>query len=509
MDKRVITLLVAAITVALAGLVYIQTQWVRNTITLKEAQFNEGVDNALINVSERLERLEALRGIRSHEGGRRVLARIDSLEEARSQEEVGDTGSEAYVTDPSGQVTIIHRGGEVITEDYAGLDSLVDGTSGSLNDEALNDLLRGLMTAEMFRSITERIDPRLLDSLLTAELHRRGVDARHEHGVFTDVGGVVLLSLWDVNDSGLVRASTHRTRLFPNDLVGDPHWLHVYVPEQQRFVLRSMWPMLAASGAFLLLIVGAFVYTLHTIYRQKRLGDIKNDLVNNLTHELKTPISTIALACEALNDPGIPKSMEQVRLFTGMIRDENKRLGMLVESVLQSAVVDSGRMHLRTSDVDMHALLNEVVRNSSLQAENRGGHLTLDLRAELAHVRGDRIHLTNVFYNLIDNAVKYCEREPEVVLATRSDARAFIVEVRDNGIGIARSEQRKIFDRLYRVPTGNLHNVKGFGLGLSYVKAVVERHGGTIRVESEPGTGSIFTITIPFEHGEHRQAAAV
>lgn len=509
MDKRVITLLVTAITVALAGLVYIQTQWVRNTITLKDAQFGESVDNALIAVSERLERLEALRGIRSHADGRRVLARLDSLDEVRNAEALRTPDHAALVTDANGQITIIHRDQEALTQGYAGLDSLANGTSAALNDAALNDLLRGLMTAEMFHSITERIDPRLLDSLITDELHRRGVNTRHEHGVFTAQEGTVLMSLWDVNDSGLVHSSPHRTRLFRNDLVGDPHWLHVYVPGQQRFVLNSMWPMLAASGVFLLLIVGAFVYTLRTIQRQKRLGDIKNDLVNNLTHELKTPISTIALACEALNDPGLPKSMEQVRMFTSMIRDENKRLGMLVESVLQSAVVDSGRMHLRTGDVDMHALLGEVVRNSSLQAENRGGHLTLDLQAELAHVRGDRIHLTNVLYNLIDNAVKYCEREPEVVLATRSDARALTIEVRDNGIGIPRSEQRKIFDRLYRVPTGNLHNVKGFGLGLSYVKAVVERHGGTIRVESEPGMGSIFTITIPFEHGERHQAAAV
>ncbi|HEX2618275.1 MAG TPA: HAMP domain-containing sensor histidine kinase, partial [Flavobacteriales bacterium] len=218
---------------------------------------------------------------------------------------------------------------------------------------------------------------------------------------------------------------------------------------------------------------------------------------------------TIALACEALNDPGLPKGPEQMRVFTNMIRDENKRLGMLVESVLQSAVVDSGKMRLRWSDVDVHGVLTDVVRNSSIQAENRGGWLKLEPKAELAHVRGDRIHLTNVFYNLVDNAVKYCEREPEVRIVTRSEPTAVVVEVHDNGIGIPRGEQKKIFERLYRVPTGNVHNVKGFGLGLSYVKAVVERHGGTIRVESEPGTGSTFIITIPYEHGEPDQAAAL
>jgi len=159
--------------------------------------------------------------------------------------------------------------------------------------------------------------------------------------------------------------------------------------------------------------------------------------------------------------------------------------------------------------VDVHALLSDVVRNAGIQAERRKGHVRTELRAELAHVSGDRIHLTNVFYNLIDNAVKYCEESPEVLISTSSDSNGLVVRVKDNGIGIPRNEQRKIFDRLYRVPTGNLHNVKGFGLGLSYVKAVVEKHGGSIRVESEPGTGSTFVISLPFEHGDPDQAASL
>jgi len=314
------------------------------------------------------------------------------------------------------------------------------------------------------------------------------------------------VALVEPGDSAALRSSAHSTRLFRNDLVGEPYWLRIHLPDQQRHVLRSMWPLLAASALFLLLIIAAFVYTLRTIWLQKRLGDIKNDLVNNLTHELKTPISTIALACEALNDPGIPKSPEQMKIFTNMIRDENKRLGLLVESVLQSAVSDSGHMRLRLADLDLHVVLADVVRNSSISAENRGGRVEFLPQAELAHVRGDRIHLANVFYNLIDNAVKYCETAPVVTLTTHSDSKGLTVRVRDNGIGIPKSEQKKIFDRLYRVPTGDRHNVKGFGLGLSYVKAVIERHGGGIRVESGSGLGSTFHITIPFEHGKHDQA---
>lgn len=505
MDRRVIPVLVVAITVALAGLVFIQSIWVRNTMELKDAQFRESIDNALIAVSDRLERMEAVDDIRQHRQGRWMLERIDSLERLNYSGSPEDSGTEQAILQEAQDIMHLQDGHLPPPPPHK-----PDAAHAALGrDELLNDVFEGILNARPFHAMSERIDGRTLDSLINDELSRRGINEPHEYGVFPSAGAPVIMSLAEPADSGLVRASPHRTRLFRNDVGGEPHWLHLYVPGQQRLVLRSMWPMLLASAVFVLLIGSVFLFTVRTILRQKRLSDIRTDLVNNLTHELKTPISTIALACEALNDPGLPKGPEQMKVFTTMIRDENKRLGMLVESVLQSAVVDSGKMRLRWADVDLHAVLADVVRNSAIQAQNRGGTLTLEPAAELAHVRGDRIHLTNVFYNLVDNAVKYCEREPEVRVHTQSDATGITVTVRDNGIGIPRAEQKKIFERLYRVPTGNLHNVKGFGLGLSYVKAVVERHGGSIRVESEPGVGSTFSITLPFEHGEPDQATAV
>ena len=202
----------------------------------------------------------------------------------------------------------------------------------------------------------------------------------------------------------------------------------------------------------------------------------------------------------------MPKTEQQVRTFVAMIRDENKRLGSLVENVLQSAVLESGHMVLKRVGLDVHALIQDVIRSSSMQVSRRNGHIELDLKAEIHHVSGDRIHLTNLLYNLIDNAVKYTDQEPRIRIATVSNDEGVTVSVTDNGIGISASEQRKIFDRLYRVPTGNLHNAKGFGLGLSYVRTVVERHGGRIRLESAPGRGSTFHIFIPFEHGSTAQA---
>jgi len=482
-DKRLIPLLSAAIIIALAGLVLIQWRWIAGTIELKDQQFNEAVDNGLVAVADRLERVELVRELQASEAGRRMIRHLDTLRAAAGEEPLAALQQPVAASDGSGP--------------------------DQLRDSLLNDVVRGFFSPGRSADLARRIDPVLLDSLLRDELLRRSIDDRCAYAVFGGDSSVVLSRLLEPADLAALRTSTHRVRLYRNDLAGPPCTLHVHLPDQQRSVLRDMLPMLIASALFVFLIIATSFFTLRTIWQQRRLSDIKTDLVNNLTHELKTPISTISLACEALTDPGIPKSPEQMQQFIRMIRDENKRLGMLVESVLQSAVVDSGRMRLRMAELDMHSLLADVVRNSAIAAENRGGRVELRPAAELAHISGDRVHLSNVFYNLVDNAVKYCEREPDVVITTTSDAAGLTISVRDNGIGIPRSEQRKVFERLYRVPTGDRHNVKGFGLGLSYVKAVVEQHKGSIRLESEPGQGSTFHIRLPFEHGRSDQAPAL
>ena len=456
-----------AITLALVGLVTIQVRWINDTLLLKDVQFAQSVDNALLAVSDRMERLDALVHLRSHAGGKDLLERIDR----------------------------------------AATDTIITETPPPVEDDLIAEMLRGILTAGAAQPVVERIDPRLLDSLITDELRSRGIEQRHIHGVFDAAGRAWLLSSIERLDTAGLFASVHRVRLFRNDPEASATHLHLLVPGQQRHVWRSMRPLLAMSAAFLLVIVFAFVITMRTIHRQKRISDIKNDLVNNLTHELKTPISTIALACEALSDPGMPRTEQQTRTFVGMIRDENKRLGVLVENVLQSAVLDSGQMRIKPVDLDLHAVLQDVVRSIQIQASRRNGRIDLDLRAELHHVQGDRIHLTNVLHNLLDNAIKYSAQEPRIMVTTTSDASGLSISVRDNGIGIPRTEQRRIFDKLYRVPTGNIHNVKGFGLGLSYVRAVMDRHNGRIRVESTPGDGSTFTINLPFEHGNALQAS--
>jgi len=515
MDKRWITLLMAGISLALIGLVVIQVFWIRNTIVLKQAQLTQGVGNALHAVSDQLEQVEKMRDLKRHRTGRRLLKQLDEMRRASApprvvnEEEGGhmlaalDPAEAPGVPDePNTSDVVIDTVGEDETTT-----PVWDAVVHEQHESLVTDMVRAILAQELARDIHDRIDPELLDSLLVAELEANGVPTDVDHGIFNEARQAI--NPEEPEETVLALSeSPYREQLYRHDLAGQAYYLHVLVPGQQRLLLRGMVPMLLVSALFVGIIALGFVYTIRTIVRQKRISDIRNDLVNNLTHELKTPISTIALACEALADPSMPKTEQQVKTFTGMIRDENKRLGALVENVLQSAVLDSGHMLLKRVELDMHNLVQDVVRSSNIQVSRRNGRIELDLQAEIHHLHGDRIHLTNVLYNLIDNAVKYTEQEPRVRLATRSDDLGISVSVSDNGIGIAPAEHRKIFDRLYRVPTGNIHNAKGFGLGLSYVKTVVERHGGRIKVESAPGRGSTFHLFIPFEHASTPETPA-
>jgi two-component system phosphate regulon sensor histidine kinase PhoR len=259
-----------------------------------------------------------------------------------------------------------------------------------------------------------------------------------------------------------------------------------------------MWVLLLVSLAFMLTLIFSFYYTISTIFKQKKLSEIKNDFISNMTHEFKTPISTISLAVEVLNDKSVEKSQERISNYVKMIGDENKRLSLLVENILQTAILDKGEFKLKIQNIDIHTLIEQSIHNIKLQVENKDGEIYTDLNAVRAVIQADRIHLTNIIFNLIDNALKYSKEKPVIKITTSSDEEGVFISVQDNGIGISKENQKRIFDTMYRVPTGNIHNVKGFGLGLSYVKAVVEKHGGSIKVESELGKGSTFTLYLPY-----------
>lgn len=344
--------------------------------------------------------------------------------------------------------------------------------------------------------IEQRVSPHLIDSLLKVELVQRGINIPFQYAVLTNDNNFTLAL--PTAYTGELRKSAFRTALYPNDIITEPHFLSIYFPRQDEFVYESMWGVLATSLAFILLILGCFSLTMMTLFRQKKLSDMKTDFINNMTHEFKTPIATISLASEALRDPAVRGNDNRVMRFINAIHEENKRLGTQVERVLQAAVIDRGEVQLNLASVAVHDVLQQVLQTVALQIESRGGTIECNLEATNDIIEADRVHLANVIINLLDNANKYSPELPVIRLATRNELNGIVISVEDNGIGMSREAQKKIFEKFYRVSTGNLHDVKGFGLGLSYVKAMVEAHGGSISVRSELRHGSHFELYFPY-----------
>jgi two-component system, OmpR family, phosphate regulon sensor histidine kinase PhoR len=491
MKERHIQVLVAISTVAITGLIAIQVYWVNNTFILRQQDFASNVSKALNEVAEKLEWMEA-----------RKMAAEQAMRPSVSIAS-GGANDIVFSYGPKGIDIVDSRSLEVSRDSvfYSKL-GRTGPEQGRILEQSgiLDDILGGVVELDIYTSIQERIDGRVLDSLLRAALDSRGIRTEFEYAVFNKLQQPEIVQPGASSDPATFLSEGYYTQLFPSDPIADPNFLRVWFPSQRKYLLASMWAMLATSAVLLVVIMLLFSASIRIIYRQKKLGEVKNDFINNMTHELKTPIATISLACEALNDPDMRSSERAMANYVGMINEENKRLGVLVENVLRTAIFEQGEMQLRVERIDLHAIIHQVIRNIEIQVRKRKGDIVIHLDASDPVVEGDSLHITNVIYNLIDNAIKYSADVPRVEVFTRDELNTVAVEFRDNGIGISRENQKRIFDKLYRVPTGNVHNVKGFGLGLSYVKGVVEKHGGSVEVSSELKKGSTFTIHLPRKH---------
>ena len=516
LKKSYIPILIVLISFSLIGLVAIQIYWIQNAIELRDTQFRRNVKIALAEVNNVLEREEANERIRRNDLGRKILTQIDSISDEKSIHQVWNP------TDVSDSTVYISKDGQnrlrLVREkkDFVFPDPMVVAHERPISNNEVKkvspnyftdrerkiiaELLTGLMNIELDSDILTRYGAQKLDSLLNLHLSEiGGIDASYAFGVFDLFDNPLVLSDEEQDPEPLLD-SGYKVRLFPNDFTQPTRYLRVWFPNQESYLVRPLWPLLTSSAIFLIAIILAFAYSIRTIFRQKKVSEIKNDFINNMTHELKTPISTISLACEALSDPIMGGSEVKRDQYVGMISDENKRLGVLVENVLRSAVLDRREMELANDDVDFHAVIDTAIRNIDLQIKQKGGKVEFIKSAERSNIQGDRIHLTNVVYNLLDNAIKYSKNDLHITVKTKSDDSHITISVKDNGIGIKKDQQDKIFDKLYRVPTGNVHNIKGFGLGLSYVKAIVEKHEGLVQVKSEYGKGSTFIIKLPYHH---------
>jgi two-component system phosphate regulon sensor histidine kinase PhoR len=349
------------------------------------------------------------------------------------------------------------------------------------------------------RPIEQRVSPSYIDSLIKRELKEKQIDLPYVFGI----GSNQKQKPWVFASSPSlkrpeVQQAAFISPLFPNDLTNTGHVLEVFFPAQKAYIWQTMGLSLVASGMLLLIMLACFYVAVNTILRQKKLAEVKNDFINNMTHEFKTPISTISLATQLIQDePQVAKN-ENILRYLGIIKDENIRLGSQVERVLQTAQMEKETVILKKRTLDMHNLIQQIVAINDPLLQANHGKVTLFLQANPSLLPLDEVHISNVLNNLLDNAIKYSLFMPSITIATESRKGEFLISVTDQGIGMAKDVLGSVFEPFYRVPTGNVHNVKGFGLGLSYVKKIVEAHGGQVSVKSKFGEGSTFEISLPY-----------
>lgn len=506
--------------VALLGLCVIQYYWISGAVDQKHEHFGQDVREALMQVSRKYNQHQAEQRLRRQLSYRRQSFTNPS---ANNQKQGQVSVYEEYISDSAGNITRSERKhsypGDTIRKEMStsitanAIASKAEAPSMNPNKPDYNapatifrNFFDEVVHINVYNNYNNAIDTMYVDSLLREELMSRGINTRYLWAILNTPVNVFRTGKHSTNglqDSLLI--SRYRVSLTPDNLFSQPRVLSIYFPNERGFILKSMWLMLILSALFILFIILLFYSSITTIYRQKQLSEVKNDFISNMTHELKTPISTISLACEVLSDEDVSKTKERTDRYVNMIRDENKRLGILVENVLQTAILDKGNFKLKPVHIDLHDMIRQAIGSVKLSVDKKGGEIIAVLKSEKYELMADRTHIQNVIYNLLDNAIKYTPEKPLIRIFTEDMPGAIEICVEDNGIGISRDNQKRIFEKLYRVPTGNIHDVKGFGLGLSYVKAIVEKHGGQIWVESESGRGSRFYIRLPYVQNEKPQ----
>jgi len=338
-----------------------------------------------------------------------------------------------------------------------------------------------------------------LDTLIKKELLNKGVGLEYDFWVKLANKDSVLYQNVSHSDEKVLPKNVYQFSLFNQDIIRDPGMLYVYFPDKNSLILDNMFASAASSAILLLVLIFIFAYTIYAIIRQKKLSEMKTDFINNMTHEFKTPVATIMIASEALKDPEVVEDKNRISRLAGIIYDENVRLGNHIERVLSIARLEKKEIKLEYNPVNVNDLITAVVDSMGLQLQKKNARITLNLNATADVIMGDELHLSNVIYNLVDNANKYSLEKPEIEISTKSNNKYFCIEINDHGIGMTKEQTKRIFDQFYRVPTGNLHDVKGFGLGLNYVQDIIHQMNGSIKVHSEKDRGTTFEILLPFK----------
>jgi two-component system phosphate regulon sensor histidine kinase PhoR len=364
------------------------------------------------------------------------------------------------------------------------------------NDTVFQQHLLKLSCSKPKIEVTDIILPPLLDSLILEELKCMKLDGNFNYGLYNKLNGRFVAGKYEGAEKRL-RDSPYQFPVASLYKPGD-YYLSMYISGKTGIVLQQMEVWLLLSVFFLVVLIISFVWVALTLLRQKKISEMRTDFINNLTHELKTPIATSSLAAEMLLRPEISRDQTKVKKYAGVILDENLRLQNHVEQVLQAAIFEKGQQRFKFKKTNIHHLLQSVLESFDLRINEHKVKISLLLEAERHIVVADKAHIINVFYNLVDNAIKYSPEQPEIEIKTRNSRNGIVIRVQDNGIGISKEHQKNVFKNLFRVPMGNIHDVRGFGLGLYYVKSVIEQHNGRIELKSEVGKGACFDIFLPF-----------
>ena len=493
MKKSTIWIIAAVMGVCFLALLSLQTKYFEEVINMRKEQFETSVTRSLYQTARNLELNETKLGLE------------EEINRKKQSEDSGQTIKESPKTTesiprPHDNLTASVSNGSfwdnlnpnVINNEFR--DSI---RNQYLNQqELLNEVVYSILYKTSYKSLAERIDFKALDNDLRTQLRNNGIDIAYHFYVTTSDGREVF-RCYDYDSAG--DAHTYRQVLYPNDPSPQMGLLYIHFPDMQKYIFSSVRFMIPAI-IFTLILLVVFCFTIYTIFRQKKLTEIKNDFINNMTHEFKTPISTISLASQMLRDPSVAKSEAMFNHISGIILDETKRLRFQVEKVLQMSMFDRKAATFKRKEVKANTLIQDTVNTFRIKVEAAGGEITSELDAINDNIFVDEMHFTNVIFNLMDNAVKYKSQDHALKLnvCTKNENNQLVISISDNGIGIRRDDLKKIFDKFYRVHTGNRHDVKGFGLGLAYVYNVIKALKGSIHAESEFGKGTRFIIKLPF-----------
>ncbi len=470
MNKKVILIIIVLMSTALIGLAVIQFAWIKWQVDLNEKAFEDKVTMVLNQVKHNIE------------------------EDFKKREESTDQFTFKSPTKKS----------------------IVDKILNPKNEDFRTRQLRKEFSSTSFflapKEKLELIDLEKLDGYIKDELQNQDIDIDYDYGIYSNedknflivngnfyvgvIGGSSNLDTQDDN-KGLY-SSNYDISLFNTD-TKSPGSLKIYFRNKTGYLWSKVWFSLMSSILFTSLIILCFAYVVWVIFKQKKVSEMKTDFINNMTHEFKTPIATISLATDSITSDKIIHHEEKIRRFAGIIKQENKRMLNQVEKVLQMATIDKEDFKLRLSQIDLHELISQAARNMSLKVDKRGGKLDTSLQAEKYIIEADQNHISNILHNLLDNAEKYSPEKPEIHISTKNTKNGIQITISDKGLGMSKDALKNIFDKFYRVHTGNRHDVKGFGLGLSYVKALVTAHKGTVNVKSDLGKGSSFILNLPYK----------